>query len=419
MRKPDLTVGLPRVKARFIGDVELPIQHVRLDSQEDWRDYRMIPEGRLGTWESIDATRNGPMRVNRVSVVARTGFLAPGRISGKYQSSDYFEMTADQRSLLGTLPSPDRRRRNPVEILTITEGRFLRAGRALLGARGVGPVGPHGSELIASAWPTNPTWDAATFLGELRDGAPALVGKQLLRGTGKRVARAGGEWLNFQFAIKPLASDLNSFQEAANKANARLDQIRKDSGKPVKRRRRFPSHYSRTTAEKRAFAAPAYSWGWQGSYVTQLSTVEAACDVWMVGNFYYYIPPRTVSPALNDMMDKAKYVYGLKPGVDTAWELTPFSWAVDYFSNIGSLVKNLQRIAEGNQFGKIFVMRHRWVRERVWVPKGPSVTAFWEQKTRDLGNPFEVGGKLPTALQWANLLACGAVLSDQPGNFRR
>jgi hypothetical protein len=76
---------------------------------------------------------------------------------------------------------------------------------------------------------------------------------------------------------------------------------------------------------------------------TLSKTVYTEKRKWFSGAFTYHLPAEAF---LRDIaiLDKA---YGIVPGIDTAWALTPWSWLVDWFSNAGDVIHNLNAFSQG------------------------------------------------------------------------
>lgn len=201
-----------------------------------------------------------------------------------------------------------------------------------------------GTTAIARTAPTNPVSSAATFLGELREGLPSIPGWKSRSGL-LDPKNLGSEHLNIEFGIKPLISDLQKFVEAAQKSDKILEQLERDSGKMVRRRYTFPPEIIsdvetvQTGMFPVAFTSLQTNQIGKGTLTTRTKTTR---KVWFSGAFTYYLPPKGTWMRTLSEIDK---LYGVEITPDTIWQLTPWSWAVDWFSNTGDVIKNVSNFA--------------------------------------------------------------------------
>lgn len=124
-----------------------------------------------------------------------------------------------------------------------------------------------GTTAIARTIPTNSVASAAQFLGELREGLPAVPGSNLIGKSGSPSAYAD-EFLNYSFGIKPLLSDLQKFAEAGRTSVKVIDQLKRDSGRLVRRRYTFP-------VERIVTAPVVQSTNWYGYPGLRVATPNA------------------------------------------------------------------------------------------------------------------------------------------------
>lgn len=281
-----------------------------------------------------------------------------------------------------------------------------------------------GTTAISRIAPTNPLVDASETLGELRTGVrglPSIPGAAFHKG-GLTLKELGSEYLNWEFGVKPTASDLKGIHESATRAEEFLEQLERDSGKRIRRSYEPPKEAlaSSTQTDWSAPVSPDGSAG-QASYAlngNMTKVVTGSKRTWFDGCFMYHLPKDGWRRKLREL----DYLYGIQPGADTIWNLVGFSWLADWFGNFGDVLKNLNSFAADGlimPFG--YVMCHQ-VRQvsynfpsafRVgggdWVPFTLSSTITYETKQRRPANPFGFG--LTDAdlnpRQWAILAALG------------
>lgn len=269
-----------------------------------------------------------------------------------------------------------------------------------------------GATAIARCAPGNPPFNAVTAVSELlKDGLPSLVGSQLWKDRARKakIAKAAGQdYLTGQFGWVPLVSDISSFANVMINADRILGQYERDAGKVVRRRYTFPTKRSSSTttyvsnvhadigADSEAF------WG-QGVVPTGkvLRTRETVQKTWFSGAFTYYLPIGYESRnELVRLAAEARALLGLSLTPDTLWELSPWSWAADWFSNAGDVIHNVSRFATGGlilRYG--YLMEHTIVKDIYTLDKpgifGVSsvapVTLVTETKLRRQANPFGFG----------------------------
>lgn len=279
----------------------------------------------------------GPFYTRKVSVVASDNqypcLTIPGNVSGTYNYSGplYPSMDSLKYSRLAADIFDDNLRLNS----TWTTDNAL--SRANLRAEGL--------SLMVNSMPSTPAFSAANSIGELiseNGRLPSLPGlNPLERG------ELPSEWLNYQFGILPVISDVKGAREAARKSAQIMEQYLRDAGKHVRRRREIPTsitntneEYPSTHANGKLIAPPSYvlNSGFYRNGKLQVHT-HTERDVWFSGAFEYYVPPE--ADAWARTLFKYNAVYGFVPSPVTLWELTPFSWLADWFVNTDDLVSSL------------------------------------------------------------------------------
>nr|QDH87855.1 MAG: hypothetical protein H2RhizoLitter49830_000001 [Leviviridae sp.] len=281
-----------------------------------------------------------------------------------------------------------------------------------------------GAQAISKAKPTLTKVDTAAFLGELREGFPRIslnllevgVKSALNRIDAWHVAKAAGEeHLNIEFGWKPLISDLAKLSVVVETYTDLIRQWNRDAGKVVRRRWSFPSEVQASSAV--SHSAPPYIgettdssiWFARTGNIVRSRTIKR--DVWFSGAFLYFtkIPLDKRADGLEEYVQKARHlmaVLNLEPDPDTLWQLAPWSWAVDWFSNVGDIVSNFDSIANDGlvvRYG--YLMEHTIVEDSYVrqlpndtiysgakpVPVTSSLSLFTETKTRRRANPFGFG----------------------------
>jgi len=272
-----------------------------------------------------------------------------------------------------------------------------------------------GTVAISRCSPSNPSADLAVTIGELfKDGIPAIIGSTLKqwRGLSNRARRKaiGKEYLNQEFGWKPLVNDLLKISFAIVDAHAILGQYERDSGKLVRRSYAFPTTQSDTftTVSSNAFPWNSPSGGALNVIVPSGAGKVIAHDhitrrQWFSGAFTYYVPPP--GGLRNDIarnVIQARKLFGLSLTPDTLWNLAPWSWAVDWFTNTSELLHNWTDWAIDNQvlvYG--YMMEHSFASRSYTfvgntrthpldtVPN--SVSYVTETKLRRPGTPYGFG----------------------------
>jgi hypothetical protein len=271
-----------------------------------------------------------------------------------------------------------------------------------------------GSKAIAICKPENQVTNATTALAELyHDGLPHLLGSTLWKAKTLISRKAGDEYLNYQFGFKPMAQDIASFALGVTEFDLLQRQYERDSGKVVRRRYRFPTE--RTTSiitwKDPAYVSLIPTFGGADAVAGPQGKIyrktETTVDRWFSGAFTYWVP-RTHR---FDKLQKYQDLLGIEITPNVLWELTPWSWAVDWFSNAGSVISNYQSfIINGLVMRYGYMMEHTVHRQSYTYvgPTGyvygdavqPSTVSFVaETKKRRKANPFGFGLTM-SGLSW-------------------
>lgn len=276
-----------------------------------------------------------------------------------------------------------------------------------------------GTTAIARCSPSNPTADLTVALGELmHEGFPKIIGgtlgawrKLTPRDRQKAIA---GEYLNVEFGWKPLVKDIRDLAKSVLRANAILSNYIANSGKMVRRSYSFPKEETANTWVVLQGITPYYQPSHAGlsyspSTGTKIHVIDRTIvERWFTGAFTYYVPPvGGLRNTIAHYVIQARKLLGLSLTPDSLWNLAPWSWAFDWFSDTGDLLANWTDWAIDNQvllYG--YIMEHKTsTRSYVWegdpgfysggLP-GTLVTRR-ETKVRRPATPFGFG------LQWSDL----------------
>lgn len=212
--------------------------------------------------------------------------------------------------------------------------------------------------------------------------------------------RSGSDYLSVKFGWEPFLRDLAGMFDAATKTSRALAQLKRDNGRTVRRSGtiEFQEDSTKTETTGYGYFQPALgdifaNWG-MGKKTIQTKTTTR---FWFSGAFKYWIPDL---PSWEGTARSALTLWGLNPSAATVWELTPWSWLLDYFGNIGDVMSNISgNAAEGLVAPYAFIMGHTRSETTVtvqWQKHGGgdmvcSYKLIDEVKRRSPASPFGFG----------------------------
>lgn len=260
-----------------------------------------------------------------------------------------------------------------------------------------------GATAISLCNPVNPVFDASVTIAELyREGLPSVMMLKAFKD--RSLSSLGDEFLNWQFGIKPILDAVADLQKSLKTQDQVMKQLRRDSGRQVRRSFEFPTtrQVVSDTSNTGAVNTSVPNAYWQGVSLTgitrKLVTVEKTR--WFSGAFTYHLPDTDVANGLARMALEADASFGIVPDLETLWNLIPWSWAVDWFANVGHNLNNLSNMAKyGLVMPYAYMMEHTIVKyEYTFTPNsgilkgGPiSLTILDETKKRVKASPFGFG----------------------------
>ena len=192
-----------------------------------------------------------------------------------------------------------------------------------------------GSKAVSMYQPLNPVADTSTTIAE-------FVSERKFFNIPGNAGSLPGEYLNYMFGIAPTVGYAQDLRSAIGNKEKILDQLHRDSGKWVRRRGPVYDNTDTTTTISTTQRAPGTVGPGLNTYLARggrlQTTTSLKTTVWFSGAFTYHLPKEDTTMRTIAELDK---LYGVKLNVDTAWELLPFSWLVDYKTNVGAVLSNL------------------------------------------------------------------------------
>lgn len=241
----------------------------------------------------------------------------------------------------------------------------------------------YGAQAYQALRPDIPDFSPMVALGELLGETPGLLSRvKDFRSAWKREIRRkqakekcilnkAGRWhLAIQFGWLPIMSDLLKFASAYQGANKRYAQLIRDEGRWIRRSRVLEkvghdkdefvnTTYTTYTSVNHPSIVPVHVTGAYGpTRPTGQSSEHQSVFVWCEGKTKYYLP--------NGLRDD-KWVKRLKRRIyadmtlspDVVYQLIPFTWLIDYFISLGSIISYLSDngLADKVIFDYGYVMR--------------------------------------------------------------
>jgi len=282
-----------------------------------------------------------------------------------------------------------------------------------------------GATAVARCKPTSGESDLSTALGELyHEGLPSVIGHTTWRNRTLHARNAGEEFLNVEFGWLPLVSDVQSFARSLADSDRIISQYERDRGRLVRRSYSFPTEKTLDVTVLNSDKDPDGQPGLSGSVNSGpttggkwIKTTTTSKRRWFSGAFIYGTPLREDHVAASaGLAQKADQLFGLSLTPDVLWNLTPWSWAIDWVTNTGDVLANVSdKMTHGLVMQYGYIMEHTvhtveysltgavYRGRSVNVPNAKLVT---ETKKRLGANPFGFG------VTWDGLsTAQGAILA--------
>ncbi len=247
--------------------------------------------------------------------------------------------------------------------------------RTIFGTPSIAQLNNDAWEILSKTNPSRPHVNVPAALGELGD-LPKLVKGW---GDGLLSAAAKGN-LSWRWCVKPMIGDVRKLANFTNTANKRLAQLRRLRDGKVMRTRCNLSANQVSSGPTRSLIHS------EGAAIYAFARTVSDYQKW--GSAEWKILPDSVLPELSDA-DLRRFNNRVALGLTThgaleaAWELVPWSWFVDWFSNVGDMLAATNN-SVGCTWGRICVMRTS--NSRTTYDLDPVGTATW-----------------PTYIGWYNL----------------
>lgn len=280
-----------------------------------------------------------------------------------------------------------------------------------------------GAEAISLCSPANPASEVGTGASELyREGIPALPGIPTWKERTALLRGAGSEYLNKVFGWDPLITEVEDLVSTVRKKRDILNQYSRNAGSNVMREFKYPlkkteSESTVSTSLKAVVGdvgSEYYDANEFGAFPNPstrpgrvIRTSGTRTRTWFKGCFTYAVPSQSDSwKRLLGYGSKADILYGASLNPELLWNLTPWSWAVDWFSDAGDVINNISNYVRAGQIMRYgFVMQEtesyiRYSADSSGYRRLPSpavMEVFRISKVRQQANPYGFG------IGWADL----------------
>jgi hypothetical protein len=228
----------------------------------------------------------------------------------------------------------------------------------------VGELEAFGTSAIATVEPTNPLTGLAVTLGELRsEGIPSVPGIQLWRDRTDLARSAGSAYLSKEFGWDPLLSEIRNFVRVSRSHDRLLRDYERGSGRKIHRKLTMPASREVTVHgdESGTRLYPSLSNDYFVVTPKSSQTLIVEKQRWFEGCFTYYLPPFDPDGSNWERNRRiAAKLYGVGITPEVLYDLTPWSWALDWVSNAGDVLHNIGAFRDNG-----LVMQYGYVMETI------------------------------------------------------
>lgn len=273
--------------------------------------------------------------------------------------------------------------------------------------------------MLRQSRPTYPHANLGQFVAELRDSKRMFKHANYDPRTPKQV---GGSNLNIAFGILPGVRDIQAAAQAVVDSEDILRQFLLDSNKLVERRRKRVIDTGTYKGSITNTYGTAHFIGASGrldiatslqvnSPYSGTSMKQEVDAVWIeslrtFATFEYFaFDPDGFLGRLNSYSQRAHLLLGATASADVAWEVTPYSWLMDWYYDIGGLLSYQESVASDSlaarRCGFVHEILVSGTVKCTPILKNPSYNtvdpAFWlvpfsfKDQTRLPGTPYDMG----------------------------
>lgn len=245
--------------------------------------------------------------------------------------------------------------------------------------------------------PTKPSFQALNALVELRE-VPMMLKSRFDQNDLKNISK----WhIALQFGWLPLLRDCQNLVRTQMNGQKRLEQLLRDNGKPVRRSVALQDDFqvlSQVDQVNDFGLFPIFPYMATRS-PRQRVMVTSRDRVWATARYRYWLPPGPRDINWRRRMIAA--IFGFQPTPSVVYNAIPWSWLVDWFSNTGDIIANLDAgVADRLAADYFYIMRHiqnsrqttttGWYRNQNGEEFSASGTslAVASSKMRGQGDPF-------------------------------
>jgi len=271
--------------------------------------------------------------------------------------------------------------------------------------------------------PTAKVFDAAQFLGELREGLPTLAIASF-KSSARVFQGLGSDYLNVEFGWKPFLNDLIN----AGKALAGATNLLSGSGERVHRSYGTPTVYTSDIQQsdlsinltdwlghpgqrETAFGLPLLPLGNgmapNGSYYF-IRTSERR--QWFEGEFTNFF---RLGFDPSSFLDRLDQLVNVKMTPSVLWELAPWSWLVDWHLRIGDSIRAQELVAND-----LLVMHYGYAMEHTVLSELMSIDMSANARTNPGTSSYTYWPDLPNSISYVSRTEYKRRIRANPYGFR-